>query len=1223
MKTLTHFLTLWLLLGNATAQTLINREWVAQYGLPDTVDWSASTADGSGNLYTTGNTFVAGNGADVLLTKYDPEGNLLWQQTYDYQGQNDYGVAILHHANGELTVAAALHDATDSFDVGLLRYSANGNLLWSYSYDYEGQYDVPTALAEDAQGNLYVCAASLGSSSDLDYLTLKVKEDGTFEWMQSYDFAAGRDVPVSLVVDGNHITVTGASEDSTGQWDFYTVMYDDNGTVIEEYRLDKPGIGFDEPAGIARDATGNFYLTGQASDNGSTYYIQTMKLDAQLNLVWEVAYTHSGQDGATGLGLDSQGNVYVCGYLAEPMGQDLVLLKYDPNGNLLWDRTETSESGGPAAATHLHINQEDQIFVTGYRAVNSQQRLYMAAFSTDGEKLWERSVEDGDYAGGEILTQGTDAYVSAKGFSNGSYQYVALKYAVWSRSPDVQQDNAYATPYLEDELLVRFNPDLINPTFVDNPDLTFDRLSNLIPASVISAMNQKVGSGIDFATVMVEKVHKRMTRADSISISRDGNEVRIPKFWSRLVLVLPAAPVSTVRSTYDEKSIADSLATLAEYIWYAEPQYLGSLMDIPNDPRWVDQFSLNNDPQFVNATINADPAWDVENGIANIRVGIYDSGLDWAHEDFSIDGTNTFNGSKVAGGWDWANNVLLSGTNDPDADGHGTACAGIIGALRSNNLGVAGIAGGDMTITNSGAQLFGMKIGDDNGTLTVPIGTIAAAIEEGAAFNPTTGFGYGLDIMNHSWGTTANSDALAEAVRFTFETQTTFVAARGNWHDVTNPNLLNHPDVVAGNIIINPPQTVNNDDLTFPACYRDEFVINVGGTGVDGEWKSDEIWPGPLGNESGNGNWNENQVGLNDPIPPTLGEVFDDQFVAMIGNGVDIAAPATRALVWTTDQTDQGNNVAAYTRFNGTSAAAPHVAGVAALMMSEQNNRGQFTPQSLAPDDIEFLVQRYAEDRGAAGIDDETGAGLLNAEAVMQNLGFPFFQVYHSSAFDTRQQTTVGTNFLVFIPTGAFDLPGGYYYVDRVQITDSYLQVFPPTATVLDAWPLLSTVRGISAANPLENDNWQNITLNVQANAVSATAITNAYFVHTNAAGVAINQWVPAPPADLRTGFAAHIHDPEAVLTSRKDPVDEPAGMEVFPNPTHGQLTLAYTGQESGTAQFVVFDLAGRKVKAMGLGYWVSGEQIRTISLTEIPAGMYLLRLSVGNESYQQRFIKR
>jgi hypothetical protein len=59
-----------------SGQPLVNRAWGGQYGLPDTVTWSASTADASGHLYTTGNTSVLGNGTDVLLTQYDPEGTL-------------------------------------------------------------------------------------------------------------------------------------------------------------------------------------------------------------------------------------------------------------------------------------------------------------------------------------------------------------------------------------------------------------------------------------------------------------------------------------------------------------------------------------------------------------------------------------------------------------------------------------------------------------------------------------------------------------------------------------------------------------------------------------------------------------------------------------------------------------------------------------------------------------------------------------------------------------------------------------------------------------------------------------------------------------------------------------------------------------------------------------------------------------------------------------------
>jgi hypothetical protein len=405
------------ILFKVDAQVLVNQEWMTQYGLPDTIAWSASVTDPGGNLYTTGNTFVTGNNTDVLLTKYDSDGNLVWQQTYDYTGQNDYGIAIILHSDGDLTIAAAFYDTNKDFDIGLLHYNTNGTLLWSKNHDYDGEYDIPTSIAEDINGNIYISASSLGQTTDLDYLTLKFDGDGSLLWDKSYDFIGGRDVPVSLVVDNGEITVTGASEDSLGEWDFYTAMYSDNGTFLEESRLDKPGIGFDEPAGIVRDNSGNFYVTGRASDNGIDYYIQTVKLDAQLNILWEVTYSHTGQDGVTGLGLDSQGNVYVCGYLSDPVGQDFLLLKYDPNGLQIWDRIETTGEGGPTAATSLHISGDDVIYVTGYEAINTDQRLTVTAFDIDGQKLWEQNVDDGEYLGGEIITNGTECLCVRKKFS--------------------------------------------------------------------------------------------------------------------------------------------------------------------------------------------------------------------------------------------------------------------------------------------------------------------------------------------------------------------------------------------------------------------------------------------------------------------------------------------------------------------------------------------------------------------------------------------------------------------------------------------------------------------------------------------------------------------------------------------------------------------------------------------------------------------------------------
>lgn len=1194
MKTLTHFLTLWLLLGSATAQTLVNREWVAQYGLPDTVAWSASTADGNGNLYTTGNTFVPGNGADVLLTKYDPEGNLLWQQTYDHQGQNDYGVAILHHANGELTVAAALHDATDSFDVGLLRYDGSGNLLWSYSYDYEGQYDVPTALAEDAQGNLYVCAASLGSSTDLDYLTLKVKEDGTFEWMQSYDFASGRDVPVSLVVDGNAITVTGASEDSSGQWDFYTVMYDDNGTVMEEYRLDKPGIGFDEPAGIARDAAGNFYLTGRASDNGSTYYIQTVKLDAQLNLVWEVSYTHSGQDGATGLGIDSQGNVYVCGYLAEPTGQDLILLKYNPNGNLLWDRSETSVGGGPAAATHLHINQEDQIFVTGYQAVNSQQRLYVAAFSSDGEKLWERSVEDGDYVGGEILTQGADAYVSAKSFSNGNYQYVAVKYSFYEREANWIFDANGDPLYAAHELIVRFDEDAVNHAAVDNTigskRAEFGSLGYYLTPSAAQAVQDQLAPLCGTASLMESstgcpvtllKVFRQLRTSDTTTISRLGETIPIPAFWATFVLRFPEG--------MDVAVAADSLQALFPLVKYAHPNVAVELLSAPNDSLYGQQASLSPTVTYPDGDINIEPAWQIETGKPFIKVGVFDTGIDWTHEDFGYNGTS-LSSSKVRG-WDFftSSSILGDTMYAKYLNDHGTEVAGIIGAIRNNDFGVAGVAGGDDTglpsMADKGVSLYSLQILEPFAFVSTNLDYIADAIITSSIEDPSKDYGYGLHITNHSWRfddrfvegnqnvfTDDNIQVLTDAVHFTNRAKVTFVAARGN-------------EGLEDNGPSNP---------AYPAIIDDDWVLCVGGTGLDGGYKT-----------INNG---------------------DNWWAPSTGPEIDVAAPSTIELVWTTNlQSDM-----VYDDFNGTSAAAPHVAGVAALLMSYLNTASP-SYNNLAPEDVEQILEMTATDTDFAGYDTLTGYGRINAGAALELVKKPFRSLIHYGTDATfpfsRSISLHSTNQTIELQeryenaAGNWFLPG-QYKVDAYRVEAVVNHNLTATDSIVAAWPRPSS----STVLPLYDGNMHLLARErVKLTNVTQSQATLEGFVYkvSNLAGTPLGWWPFDTTALTNANLTYTLLLYNTLATSNEPSLDfEEATVEIAPNPTNDDQLISISLPFSSQVKVELYDLSGRLIRLIEDKHFPVGVHQIKSNVSDLSPGMYLYQVHTDGRLAHIRMIK-
>jgi serine protease len=67
-----------------------------------------------------------------------------------------------------------------------------------------------------------------------------------------------------------------------------------------------------------------------------------------------------------------------------------------------------------------------------------------------------------------------------------------------------------------------------------------------------------------------------------------------------------------------------------------------------------------------------------------------------------------------------------------------------------------------------------------------------------------------------------------------------------------------------------------------------------------------------------------------------------------------------------------------YSYFQGTSMAAPHVAGFAALLMQQ----GIKDPAA-----IEAAMKQFATDRGSPGKDDEYGYGLINPRATLRGLG--------------------------------------------------------------------------------------------------------------------------------------------------------------------------------------------------------------------------------------------
>ncbi|MDO7846359.1 T9SS type A sorting domain-containing protein [Hymenobacter sp. M29] len=84
------------------------------------------------------------------------------------------------------------------------------------------------------------------------------------------------------------------------------------------------------------------------------------------------------------------------------------------------------------------------------------------------------------------------------------------------------------------------------------------------------------------------------------------------------------------------------------------------------------------------------------------------------------------------------------------------------------------------------------------------------------------------------------------------------------------------------------------------------------------------------------------------------------------------------------------------------------------------------------------------------------------------------------------------------------------------------------------------------------------------------------------------------------------------VLAARS--ADEAAlGLQVYPNPAAGFLTVVYQVPRAGAASLVLTDLLGRPVRVLEQGQKAAGPQSTTLSTADVAAGTYLLRVQLGS----------
>ena len=203
------------------------------------------------------------------------------------------------------------------------------------------------AMTVDVAGNVYVTASSWSIAENLsDYVTVKYNTDGKEIWTKRYnDPYSSSDVPTAIAADpSGNVYVTGSSNNGGTGVDYTTIKYDGGGKELWIKHYNGTGDDYDNPVAILVDASGNVYITGSSTGIGTLLDFATVKYDTEGNELWSKRYNGPANeyqfDAALAIAVDASGNVYVTGYSRSAEGDDdYATIKYDAFGNELWIKT--------------------------------------------------------------------------------------------------------------------------------------------------------------------------------------------------------------------------------------------------------------------------------------------------------------------------------------------------------------------------------------------------------------------------------------------------------------------------------------------------------------------------------------------------------------------------------------------------------------------------------------------------------------------------------------------------------------------------------------------------------------------------------------------------------------------------------------------------------------------------------------------------------------------
>ncbi|MEM2046463.1 MAG: hypothetical protein QXZ06_01130 [Candidatus Jordarchaeales archaeon] len=182
---------------------------------------------------------------------------------------------------------------------------------------------------------------------------------------------------------------------------------------------------------VAVDGQGNIIVVGETwsfGAGGSDVWV--LKLNASGNVIWQKGYGGESKDYAWGVAVDSQGNIIVAGGTESfgAGGSDVWVLKLDPNGEPIWQKTYGGVNDDYASG--VTVDAQGSIIVAG--GTNSSGaggwNVWVLKLNSSGDTIWQKTYGEAETDVAYDVTVNAQGNIIVSGYT---YSFGAKEKDIW------------------------------------------------------------------------------------------------------------------------------------------------------------------------------------------------------------------------------------------------------------------------------------------------------------------------------------------------------------------------------------------------------------------------------------------------------------------------------------------------------------------------------------------------------------------------------------------------------------------------------------------------------------------------------------------------------------------------------------------------------------------------------------------------------------------------